>query len=754
MSTRRFNNDERKDQQYEERLRSSTNSAHEGSMGGLGVHFTRLPTIEEQAPKQKTDELYMEPLLDSAKKHFQTLKGWVLTSPLNIPTMKVHTHENKEYDLDDEDLQHITPRGWEILDTLPEKNDTLHDCLRKPISRGSDFDISVFESVTHFDAQLRSRMQIIQSLFENRQVCDNLMSKLREEFKKRNLLNVEERISSELDTLINILKRPRAAMSLIFENQNRIFVNFFINHRNILYKERKLYVACCMTYGERQGGGMNHILQNPHPELTTEDALEILFFLHQYPALRRTAIKILEGRPLGEVEVFLPQLLQTINYFGDDDSISSFLLRLANTSRHIYNQFSWILLAQQQVKPSPYIEKLHKQLENLEGCEPDVNLFNKQRKLVNNFNNISKYLKTYLGKFTREERVKQLKSIINGTHNFPQYISMIDLERGTVQTQQSLQNMVCMMYDWSLIFPLERLPLESLHQLRIKGIKTEECSMFKSAMAPLVIPFIVDEENEKIIRVIFKRGDDLRQDALIMQVIRFMDDILKKKNLNLCLSIYDVMAMGLDHGMVELVPKSHTIASVLESHSTIYDFLAHKHDTYESFERALRTFVKSCAGYCVITFLLGIGDRHLDNILLREDGRLFHIDFGFVLGKDPKPHFTTPHMRITREMVESMRLPESENLSLLGDFKKYCVQAFCALRQYANIILLMLFLMSDCGLAQVNKDAIRNVRNNFALHLDDHELEAFVLNKVGESLKMYFPKVNDTMHKIAQSLRS
>lgn len=49
---------------------------------------------------------------------------------------------------------------------------------------------------------------------------------------------------------------------------------------------------------------------------------------------------------------------------------------------------------------------------------------------------------------------------------------------------------------------------------------------------------------------------------------------------------------------------------------------------------AVKTFTMDCGVSSAVGYLLGIGDRHLDNILVDlHHGKLIHVDFSILFGK-------------------------------------------------------------------------------------------------------------------------
>ncbi|VEL28770.1 unnamed protein product [Protopolystoma xenopodis] len=59
-----------------------------------------------------------------------------------------------------------------------------------------------------------------------------------------------------------------------------------------------------------------------------------------------------------------------------------------------------------------------------------------------------------------------------------------------------------------------------------------------------------------------------------------------------------------------------------QSVSFLYNWLASKNRNIDSMAQASERFARSCGAYCVATFLLGIGDRHSDNLMITEDGHV------------------------------------------------------------------------------------------------------------------------------------
>ncbi|KAI4826261.1 hypothetical protein KUCAC02_021902 [Chaenocephalus aceratus] len=179
-----------------------------------------------------------------------------------------------------------------------------------------------------------------------------------------------------------------------------------------------------------------------------------------------------------------------------------------------------------------------------------------------------------------------------------------------------------------------RLPL--CPSLVAKELNMKACSFFNSNAVPLKLALVNADPLGEEINV----GEDLRQDMLALQMIRIMDRIWLQEGLDLRIVNFKCISTGKDKGMVELVPSSDTLRKIQVEYGVtgsfkdkpLAEWLRKYNPAEDEYEKASENFIYSCAGCCVATYVLGICDRHNDNIMLRSTGHMFHIDFGKFLG--------------------------------------------------------------------------------------------------------------------------
>ncbi|KAL1409698.1 Phosphatidylinositol (PI) 3-kinase [Vanrija albida] len=305
------------------------------------------------------------------------------------------------------------------------------------------------------------------------------------------------------------------------------------------------------------------------------------------------------------------------------------------------------------------------------------------------------------------------------------------------------------------------LPLPLNPRVSVTNIVPDKSSIFKSNLLPLLLWFEDDDPLDDEVDsprgeypVIFKNGDDLRQDQLVIQLFNLMDRLLRKENLDLRLSPYAVLATSTSEGMIQYVP-SKSLSAIMAEHSNLQTYLRESHadvgalGSYGIEAGVMDTFIRSCAGYSVLTYVLGVGDRHLDNLMLSPDGHFFHVDFGYILGRDPKPY--PPPVKVCKEMVDAMGGVSSAHYAR---FQSFCYTAFSILRKNSNLILNLIALMVDAGIQDIQLEpdkAVWKVQEKFMLDLSEED--AIKQFEVLLSETSYITVVFDRIHDWAQYLR-
>ena len=197
-----------------------------------------------------------------------------------------------------------------------------------------------------------------------------------------------------------------------------------------------------------------------------------------------------------------------------------------------------------------------------------------------------------------------------------------------------------------------------------------------------------------------------------------MDRLWKQAGLDLRMNPYHCISTGNRVGLIEVVLNAETIANIQKEKSrkllapsafekgTLLAWLKEHNPNEGALNAAVEQFSLSCAGYSVATYILGIADRHSDNIMVKRNGQLFHIDFGHILG-----HFKEK-FGIRRERVPFVLTKDFEHVITKGcskkgaarfeAFQKNCEQAFLILRRHGSFIISLFAMMISTGLPELS----------------------------------------------------
>ena len=140
---------------------------------------------------------------------------------------------------------------------------------------------------------------------------------------------------------------------------------------------------------------------------------------------------------------------------------------------------------------------------------------------------------------------------------------------------------------------------------------------------------------------------------------------------------------------------------------------------YGGIDIARERFMRSCAAYTVALYVLGISDRPKTDMMLKDSGELFHVNFEtfgipksvFGVGRGPSSVIFPPSF---------VHILGGVGSPLFNQFLDLSVQAFLILRQNSNLMISMFSLMVGAGFSElIEIEDIGYLRENLMLRMTE-----------------------------------
>ena len=260
----------------------------------------------------------------------------------------------------------------------------------------------------------------------------------------------------------------------------------------------------------------------------------------------------------------------------------------------------------------------------------------------------------------------------------------------------------------------------------------------------------------EIVTLMAKSNDDLRQEVFVMQMIHYFESVFKKTNVPIWLKTYRILSTGKSTGLIEVLTDSTSIDGLKKSDKypetggmRAYFEQAYGPPTSKSFLIAQRNFIRSLAGYSLVSYLLGLKDRHNGNIMIDTRGHMIHIDFGFAFGMAPGHEwsFERAPFKLVKDYVDVMGGTSSQGFK---EFQQLFVDGFKAARSNSltalGLVEIMMYKSNyPCftGTRYGGGVSLKKFEKRLMLNISDDKIEKKALKLISSSIDHKGTKLYD-----------
>lgn len=271
-------------------------------------------------------------------------------------------------------------------------------------------------------------------------------------------------------------------------------------------------------------------------------------------------------------------------------------------------------------------------------------------------------------------------------------------------------------------------------ETKLIDVNLDDISVKNSYTKPVVIPFIT---NKGTVKILLKK-ESIMNDVTVLNLMTLCDIILNETFMtNFGVVIYPTMPITTNAGMIEIIDDAESVHAINHKKKTILQHIIESNEN-KVISEVMNRYMYSLVSYTLHSYFLGLGDRHLQNIMITNDGAIFHIDFGFILGTDAYP-LTTADIKLNTDMLDVIGGSDSNRYQM---YLETCAKGVTIIRKYFNMFFILLSQYTNFKEQHIEKFVLAR----FQPRQSDMAVVAELMTIIKQSNNAYSDIIRDFLH--------